>query len=48
LFTYELKDTIIKPSWTWSDIMKDSVQEKFDVYGYIDYYFNHTYNVVLA
>jgi|GEM_PF-6594001 len=28
--------------------MKDSVQEKFDVYGYIDYYFNHTYNVVLA
>lgn len=24
------------------------MQEKFDVYGYINYYFNHTYNVVLA
>jgi len=24
------------------------MQEKFDVYGYINYYLNHTYNVVLA
>jgi len=24
------------------------MQENFDVYGYINYYFNHTYNVVLA
>lgn len=24
------------------------MDEKFDVYGYINYYFNHTYNVVLA
>lgn len=28
--------------------MKDNKQEKFNVYEYINYYFNHTYNVVLV